>query len=1010
MESKLNPFKKSTSDTNNTSSSDANSHMQPHVIGSKGTNSSNFKAIMQQFGGNFDTSLQNQQQQQQPQKQQREQQVVSPGKRPGHCPFISSIRSAESLSITSTGVKDNASSSWKSYSASNATASDNNSSQYRLPLPLNRTKSAPASPEKKSDAKLRALSPPIRPPVHPQSAHINNAYGNAKSSNVNHSKPVSGNRSRTSSYDSSKSPVVKSIKSDTSENNVGVNGTGATAFKLSNKSQMRIVFEQVASRYFLPESDKREVYVGVDDYGLDRPPWNNGADTKRECEEGEEFIGNVSGSILGLKGGGEGQDLIAFLGVDVQGDANEVREKDGDASLEDEYDKEEVDDMAHSKGPSEQKMDLTKQGKKSDGSQSHVASPANRTDQKIPITAKQQAIDASSSIDSILEQASEQLSLGKNSLALQSYRRAMKVAYANVIEVKQKLMDIKKEQIKLQYEKNDAQDVGLDEYVEDNEIDLTKQQEREFELLLLQVASRVADIHNNMGVVHEMDRHFQKAHSSYRDALDVYHNTCRRFEQTGDKDVDRTHHNLDRMTLACNSEKERKELHAQASRIAKRVDQEKTLSARQILLKDAVLTLQRALEVETRTIGGTHPVAASTLIQMGKYHYEMREFDSSVMEIRQAIVILREALGPKHPQVGKAILLLASVYERQGLNVSPQGRSKDDATLELYVDALDPLKANLSDVHPEVGLLYIKIGYLYGKQGDRNLSALAYKAALKAYGEPWSCASGNVHPEVVSTWVRLTEHLMALKCWQEVVVSGRRALFLLRRARNTLYQDARMRTCPVDTASQPCSKRTKISPIQITSSTYYEALYTTLQCLGQAHTSLSQYPLAKLACKESLQLAWEIALANNVDLDNPLKPESQAIVISVLQIIRALKRLGKVYLLQKHYNDSLDCFLPALQLLRSNNEMESTLDAASVLGSLGFLYLKMERFIEASNFFRECLRLYQQNGVDQDDRETRKIQTWLAMAEALEAESASAPPAFLEIPTIVYNDVGQYEL
>jgi hypothetical protein len=32
------------------------------------------------------------------------------------------------------------------------------------------------------------------------------------------------------------------------------------------------------------------------------------------------------------------------------------------------------------------------------------------------------------------------------------------------------------------------------------------------------------------------------------------------------------------------------------------------------------------------------------------------------------------------------------------------------------------------------------------------------------------------------------------------------------------------------------------------------------------------------------------------------------------------------------------------------------------------------------------------------------------MAEALEAESASAPPAFLEIPTIVYNDVGQYEL
>ena len=48
--------------------------------------------------------------------------------------------------------------------------------------------------------------------------------------------------------------------------------------------------------------------------------------------------------------------------------------------------------------------------------------------------------------------------------------------------------------------------------------------------------------------------------------------------------------------------------------------------------------------------------------------------------------------------------------------------------------------------------------------------------------------------------------------------------------------------------------------------------------------------------------------------------------------------------------------------------MESSLDSASVLGSLGFLHLKMERFVEATNFFRECLRLYQKNGVDANDR------------------------------------------
>lgn len=264
-------------------------------------------------------------------------------------------------------------------------------------------------------------------------------------------------------------------------------------------------------------------------------------------------------------------------------------------------------------------------------------------------------------------------------------------------------------------------------------------------------------------------------------------------------------------------------------------------------------------------------------------------------------------------------------------------------------------------VHPEVGFLYIKIGYLYSRKGDRNLSALAYKAALKAYGEPWSFASGKVHSEVVSTWVRLTEQLQELKCWKEVIVSGRRALFLLRQAKDNLYRDAQLSSCS-NLETQSKSKTIKVSPIQLTCSTYYDALLTTLQCLGQAHTSLSQYQPAKMACQESLHLAWELALARSLEPAHPLKPNSNSIVPSIVRIIHALKRLGKVLLLQKYYSESLDCFLPALQLLRSSNELESTLDAASVLGSLGFLHLKTERFLEASNFFRECLRLYQKNG------------------------------------------------
>jgi len=92
--------------------------------------------------------------------------------------------------------------------------------------------------------------------------------------------------------------------------------------------------------------------------------------------------------------------------------------------------------------------------------------------------------------------------------------------------------------------------------------------------------------------------------------------------------------------------------------------------------------------------------------------------------------------------------------------------------------------------------------------------------------------------------------------------------------------------------------------------------------------------------------------------------------------------------------------LPCLELLRSSKTTESTLDTASVLGSLGFLYLKLKKFNESSNFLRECLRLYRKNGVDANDRETNKIKAWLEMAESRE-EDFEEPPTFLEIPIVI---------
>jgi hypothetical protein len=43
-------------------------------------------------------------------------------------------------------------------------------------------------------------------------------------------------------------------------------------------------------------------------------------------------------------------------------------------------------------------------------------------------------------------------------------------------------------------------------------------------------------------------------------------------------------------------------------------------------------------------------------------------------------------------------------------------------------------------------------------------------------------------------------------------------------------------------------------------------------------------------------------------------------------------------------------------------------------------------------------------GVDSNDRETRKIEAWLEMAESREGDVEATLPFFLEIPTIVFQD------
>ena len=629
------------------------------------------------------------------------------------------------------------------------------------------------------------------PPSTQQQTHAARTYQQSKLHIVSRPQSSSSSRSLVSSYNMAGVACPGSVGTNVATSSTAPVLLPSSSLSSSSKQQnmvlpksyQRLVLEQVASRYYLRDNDvvlQRNVgYVGAMDYG-DGIGVNYGNNNTNNSNDYSNYYCNQSWSKgegggetgsscqmpLGLSGTNVDREaVLSFLGVKSQCINNNSDQQHVSVNEDEEVKTNNLNNIIEANTLI------------CDDIKSNASDRLNHDN----VTTS-----GVNNIDSILEQASDHLSLGKNDLALEAYRNAMQVAFADVIMVKSKLVEVK---MKQEYvtSSSDGGSISVDDHL--SMLDLTREEELYFELSLLKVASRVADIHNNIGVVLEMNRQYEKAKSSYGDALEVYHNTCKRFEEKGDPDVDRTKKNIERMTLACNSENERKTIHAKARGIAIQLDKEKNSEKRKSLLNEVVATLNVALKLEAETIGLTHPVSASTLVQIGKYHYEMREYDAAVLEIRQAITIYRNALGSNHPHVGKSLLLLANIYERHGLDVSPQGSCKDDSELELYVDALEPLKATLGEVHREIGCLYAKIGYLYGKKGDVNLSLLAYKASLKAYDDPslHNVTGGAALIDIVTIWVRITENLSGLKSWGEVLVAGRRALFLLRKLKPTIF-------------------------------------------------------------------------------------------------------------------------------------------------------------------------------------------------------------------------------
>jgi hypothetical protein len=117
------------------------------------------------------------------------------------------------------------------------------------------------------------------------------------------------------------------------------------------------------------------------------------------------------------------------------------------------------------------------------------------------------------------------------------------------------------------------------------------------------VASEMADIINNIGVVHELNGDYHLAMNSFRDALDVYRRMCHRYENSGDADVDRTVTNIMHMGIAMRSRDKREELHLEAEDLAAMIDASDDPDERMELRIERLNILMSVVDVENESLG-----------------------------------------------------------------------------------------------------------------------------------------------------------------------------------------------------------------------------------------------------------------------------------------------------------------------------------------------------------------------------------------------------------------------
>jgi len=505
--------------------------------------------------------------------------------------------------------------------------------------------------------------------------------------------------------------------------------------------------------------------------------------------------------------------------------------------------------------------------------------------------------------------------------------------------------------------------------------------------LMLRIASTIADIFNNTGVAYEMVENYEKAIASCKDALKIYKNTCDRHENTGDKDVDRTAHNVTQMQLGQNTLSRRKDLHAYSLSLAKEAMKQDMPENRRKCFDDSLHTLQTVLHLEKESLGETHPCVARTLMEIAKIHVEKESFDAAFQEMSQAVRMLRHSLGSNHPDVGRALATLAALFDER--NISTKVGDGSDTVIQndrenaitLYREALRALRASLGEEHPEVGATFNNIGALFYANKDYEKALIAFTAARKAYGggkvgEKESSIStmdtAKYLAEIVLIWHNIGEVHLQKSENRKALTAYNSALNLLK---NPLVRNnAKSLELEDDnsTLNETHDLSSSFSLLPRKMSVDFDFLTAnTLQSMASIQTNLGSHGHAISMYENALRI-----LENHGNEDQDVEKTIQ----NSVEMANIIESIGGVYEQKEDLEKAMKYYLRALNRHKIYNAYDGP-DVALLLGKIGSIHFYLVEYEEAVATFAESIELFKYHGVSNEHPVVQQIQDRLQEAD-----------------------------